>query len=346
MRRAFVSLGIIAASLSIAGPASATPPPIAVAVPDCPTAPLSIDAFLGSLRVELAAEAQPCCTRAPAAAPPATEPRNPVSVALGWTCEPGSNQVTIQVRDDQTGVALDRQAALGDVAADARPRALALAVAELIRTAVATPTPPPAAPAPAPPPPAPAAARSKVVEVAQAAERADLDGWLPNAGFAVATYPSGNLTLWGFRGGVEYAHAGWAVAAAVFIESGNPTVTLGSVDTTFAGGQLRLGGRFRLARAPFEVAAAGSLGVVRMDGVSSVPGATVTSGSSLVSAAGVWIAYDFWQIPHDRARLRLLAEGGAVLRGMQATVNNQNAVALTGGYAMLGLAFTLGPYGR
>jgi hypothetical protein len=41
------------------------------------------------------------------------------------------------------------------------------------------------------------------------------------------------------------------------VETGNPTVPLSSVDTTFAGGQLRLGRRLRLARAPFEVALAG-----------------------------------------------------------------------------------------
>lgn len=333
MRRAFVSLGLAAVCVAIARPAMTVAPPIAVGVPDCATAPASIDAFLGSLRVELAAEGQPCCTRVPEhAAGALTGPRSPVSVTIGWTCAPESSQVDVQVRDERTGAALGRQVALGDVSADARPRALALAAAELIRAAGATPPPaPPPPPAPAPPPPV---------------DRADLDGWLPNAGLVVRTQPSGNLTLYGFHGGVGYAHASWAVAIEGFIESGNPTVQLGTIDTTFAGGELRVGRRFRLARAPFEVAVAGSLGVVQVDGVSSVPGATVSSGAGLVSTAGVRIAYDFWAIPHDRARLRLLAEGGYVLRGMEATVNHADAAGVTGGYALVGLAFTLGPYGR
>jgi hypothetical protein len=162
----------------------------------------------------------------------------------------------------------------------------------------------------------------------------------------VRTHPSGDLTLWGFHGGVEYAHAGWAGAVEAFVESGNPTVPLGSVDTTFAGGELRLGRRFLLARAPFEAAIAGTLGWVHMDGVTSVPGATVGSGSALVSAAGARVAYDFWRIPHDRARLRLLAEAGAVLHGLEATVNGRDAAGVTGFYAMGGLGFTLGPYGH
>jgi hypothetical protein len=315
-----------------ARPAIAADPPIAVGIPDCATEPVPIDAFLTSLRVELAAEGQPCCLRVPAGAP-ASEPRNPVSVAIAWTCAAGSDQVTIQVRHERTGAALDRQVALGDVSVEARPRALALSVAELIRSASAAPPPPPAPippPAPAPPP---------------SPDRSDLDGWLPNAGLVIRTHPSGDLTLWGFHGGVEYARGGWAAAVEAFIESGNPTVPLGSVDTTFAGGQLRLGRRFRLAHAPFEVAAAGSLGVVHMAGVTSVPGATVSSGTGLVGTAGVRVAYDLWRIPHDRARLRLLAEGGGVVRGMEASVNGHDAVGVTGAYVLVGLAFTLGPYG-
>jgi len=330
MRRGLAWVGILAGLA--ARPAPAADPPIAVGIPECATAPLPIDAFLTSLRVELAAEGQPCCARVPVDAP-AKEPRNPVSVAIAWTCAAGSDQVTIQVRHERTGADLHRQVALGDVSADARPRALALAAAELIRSAGVPPLPPPAPPA-APPPPA------------SAADLPALDGWLPNAGLAVRTFPSGNLTLWGFHGGVGYARAGWAAAIELFIESGNPTVPLGSVDTTYAGGQLRLGRRFRLARTPFEVGAAGGLGVVHMAGVTTVPGATVESGSALVWTAGVRVAYDFWRIPNDRARLRLMLEGGGVVRGMEATVNGQDAVGVTGFYLMGGLAFTLGPYGH
>jgi hypothetical protein len=331
MRRALVSLGI-AAGLAAARPASAADPPISVAVRECPDAPLSIDAFLGSLRVELAAEGQPCCARtAESAAPPAAgAARNPVSVAV-QPCGVGPDLVVIQVRHARTGAVLDRQVSVGDVSPDARPRALALAVAELIRAAGAV-VPPPPAPPPTPAPPS------------AAPEPSDLDGWLPNAAFVIRTHPSGNLTLWGFHGGVEYARAGWAGGVEAFIESGNPTVPLGSVDTTFAGGQLRFGRRFRLARVPFEVAVAGTLGRVRMDGVTSVPGATVSGGAALVSAAGVRVAYDFWPIPHDRARVRLVAEAGGVLSGLEATVNDRDAAGVTGFYAVAGLGFALGPY--
>lgn len=327
MRRACLLVGI-AARLIVAGPALAAGPPIAVALPECAPAPVAIETFLSLLRVELAAEGQPCCARLP------EQPANPLSVAVGWTCAPGSDQVTIQVRDSRNGAVLDRQVALGDVSMQARPRALALVTAELIRTTATTPTPVPAVAAPAPAPAPPAATQS------------ELDGWLPNAGFAIRTFPSGDLTLWGFQGGVGYAHAGWAVALEGFIESGNPTVPLGSVDTLFAGGQLRLGRRFLLARAPFEVALAGTVGVIQMDGVTTVAGASVASASTLAAAAGARVAYDFWSVPHDRARVRLVLEAGGVLRGLQATVNERDAAAMTGVYALAGLGFTLGPYGH
>ncbi len=317
--------------LTIAVRAGAAQAPMVVVLPDCATSPVAADAFLGSLKVELAGDARACCTRLlapPAGASPASDTRTATTTLDVQPCGDTPNVVRLRVYDER-GVTLAREVALGDVSPEARPRALALAVAELVREA-ATP-PPPAAPAAAPAP-------------AAQGDREPRDGWIPVVGFSVRTHPSGDITLWGFHAALELAEQGWQAALEGHVESGTPHVALGTVDTTFAGGVLELGRRFHPGKTNLDLGVTGGLGAVHMSGVSTAPGSITGSGLGLEATAGARAAFDFWRIPHDRARLRLIVEGGAVIHGVEAAVNGHDAAGLTGAYLMAGLAAALGPY--
>jgi hypothetical protein len=326
-RRALAHL-LAFAGLSLAAPAAAADPPLAVVLPDCPSSPVPADAFLSSLKVELAGDARPCCTRLLAPPPETAGPGGPMTLAIE-PCGATANLVHVRVYDGRTGVAVDRQVALADVSPEARPRALALAVAELVRAAATMPPPPP-------PPPVPSPAAADNLE--------PRDGWIPILGFSVRTHPGGNITLWGFHAALERAAGGWQAALEGHVESANPSVALGSVDTMFAGGALEAGRRFHPGKTVVDLGVIGGLGVVHMDGVTTAPRSVTGSGLGLEATAGGRAAFDFWRIPHDRARVRLLLEGGGVIHGVQATVNGQNAAGLTGAYLMAGLAAALGPF--
>jgi hypothetical protein len=321
-RRHAVAGLLLAGLIAVAVRASAAEAPMTVVLPECPTSPVAADAFLGSLKVELAGDARPCCARL--LAPPGT---GAMSLDI-QPCGEAANLVRVRVHDGTGAVTLEREVALGDVSPDARPRALALAVAELVRAAATAP--------PAPPAPAIAAAPAVAPE--------PRDGWIPVVGFSVRTYFGGDITLWGFHAALERAQGGWQAAVEGHVESGNPHVTLGSVDTTFAGGALEAGRRFHPGKTVVDLGIVGGLGVVRMNGVSTAAGSVTASGLGLEATAGARAAFDFWRIPHDRARLRLVLEGGAVIHGVQATVNGQDAAGLTGGYLLAGLAAALGPF--
>src|SRR6185312_7484307 len=201
-------------------------PPIGVAIADCPTAAVSPDAFLRSLRVELAGEGRACCTRVASLAE-AAPAASPTRLAIDG-CGARPDLVQVSVQNQLTGAALDRQVALGDVPPDARPRALALAVAELLRTAAA-------------PPPAPPVVAAAVPAVAPAGR--PVDGWIPMLGLAARTHPTGGVTSWGFHAGLELARGPWQVAASGHVESADPSVALGKVDIVFLGGSLEVGWR-------------------------------------------------------------------------------------------------------
>ncbi|HSS38332.1 MAG TPA: hypothetical protein VLT58_06140 [Polyangia bacterium] len=330
MRRAPTAL-FVAVGLTIAARASAAETPVVVVLPECAASPIAADAFLGSLKVELAGDARACCTRllVPPDGASATAAAAATTTLDIQPCGGTPNLVRVRVSDGRGGVALDREVALGDVSPEARPRALALAVAELVRAAA---TPAPVTTAAPPPPPTPPA------------NPEPRDGWIPVVGFSVRTHVSGNITLWGFHAALELAEGAWQAAVEGYVESGNPHVALGTVDTTFAGGALEAGRRFHPGKTIVDLGVIGGLGVVHMGGVSAAPGSVTSSGLGLEATAGGRAAFDFWRIPHDRARLRLVLEGGAVVHGVEATVNGQNAAGLTGAYLMAGLAAALGPF--
>src|SRR5436305_6315852 len=79
--------GLLMAVLSsIALRAGAAEAPLAVVLPDCPASPVDPDAFLGSLKVELAGDARPCYTRL--LAPREGAPAEAVAGAMSLEIQP------------------------------------------------------------------------------------------------------------------------------------------------------------------------------------------------------------------------------------------------------------------
>lgn len=124
--------------------------PIRVSIPACPSYPFAVEAFLVSLEVELAGQAPPCCLLAPPGTAAAAGTGGPLVTLALEPCGAGATSVSILLHDPARAQDTDRRVGLGDIPAEARPRALALAVAEMVHTLLAAP--PPASPPAAPPP--------------------------------------------------------------------------------------------------------------------------------------------------------------------------------------------------
>lgn len=317
--RAGPILWFLAASALAGGTARAADKPIEVRIPDCPSAPLSLDAFLASLEVELAGRDPPCCSLAN----PSTGDRDEVGIPLRVTlsiepCDTGTELVEIRVRDSVHAAAADRQIALRDIPVDARPRALALAVAELVH-AVSQPQPPPAVPPPVPPSSRPD--RSLV--------------W--SGSFEVRTHPNRNLTLWGFRPALEVVRRRWQAAIALEVAHGDPSVSLGDVGTSLLAATLELGPRFHLGDFGLDVGVCGSLGWVWMSGHTDNPDDVVPgAGSALATSAGARLGLDSPALVGG-VQVHAVVEGGVMLRGVDATANDSPAASLTGAYVVVGV---------
>jgi hypothetical protein len=321
--RARPILWFLAASALAAGAARATEKPIEVRIPDCPSAPLSLDAFLASLRVELAGRDPPCCTLASPSAGDRDEVGIPLQVTISIEpCDTGTEMVEIRVRDSAHATTADRQIALRDIPVDARPRALALAVAELVHT-VSQPQPPRAV-APALPPPAPPSSRPVHALV-----------W--SGSFELRTHPNRNVTLWGFRPSLEAVRRHWQAAVDLEVAHGDPSVSLGDVSTSLLSATIELGPRFHLGDFALDVGVCGSLGWVWLSGHTDDPNDVVSSaGSALATSAGARVGLDSPALVGN-ARIRAVVEAGAMLRGVDATANDSRAASLTGAYVVIGV---------
>ncbi len=126
---------------------------VELVLPACAPGPFDGDAFVRLLTIELRAEG---VTRVDVVAAGTTGGKDPAlaRVTLAASpCSENATQVDVTVDDAATNKTVLRTMALGDVAAGARPRALALAVAELVRASWAelalpsAPPPPPLVPA-------------------------------------------------------------------------------------------------------------------------------------------------------------------------------------------------------
>src|ERR1022692_478697 len=277
--RARPILWFLAAAALAAGAVRAADKPIEVRIPDCPSAPLSLDAFLASLKVELAGRDPPCCTLASPSAGDRDEVGIPLRVTLSIEpCDTGTEMVEIRVHDSVHATTADRQIALRDIPIDARPRALALAVAELVH-AVSQPQPSPAVSQPQPPPVPPSSRPDRSLV------------W--SGAFEVRTHPNRNMTLWGFRPSLEAVRRHWQAAVNLEAARGDPSVSLGDVSTTLLSTAIELGPRFHLRDFALDVGVCGSLGWVWMGGHTNNPNDVIPgAGSALATSAGARLGLD------------------------------------------------------
>jgi hypothetical protein len=365
--RAFRFLILTAAVVALGGAraAAADPPPIRLSVPACSTAPFSVEAFLGSLEVELAGHLPACCLLDRAPPSPRDAQDDPGSPQLGLRvtlsidpCDASATAVDVRVRDPARPAGLARRVGLGDIPLDARPRALALAVAELVHSATATPPPAPpvTAPAPpvtAPPPPmtAPAPPMTAPAPPAASSARAGDSGgaprprppsilpWIFVSGILeLETHPGNNMTLWGVRPSLAVARGHWQAALDVDLMAGDPSVSLGDVSTRMLAGTLAVGPRLALGHLVLDVAACGRFGWAWMAGNTSDANAVARSGSAPLASAGGRLGI-FLPTAARVSHLRALVEAGAMTHGLEATVNGTTATGLTGGYILFGVGF-------
>jgi hypothetical protein len=230
------------------------------------------------------------------------------------------------VRDPAHTASLARRVGLGDIPIDARPRALALAVAELVHSATL--------PRPAAPPP------SALVRAADSggAPRPRVP-WIVLSGIIeIETHPGHNMTLWGVRPSVAAARGHWQAALDIDAMAGDPSVALGDVSTRVFAGTLAAGPRFSLGRLIVDVAACGRFGWAWIAGHTGDANAVASSGSAPFASAAGRLGIFLPTAAHV-SHLRALVEAGAMIHGLDATVNGTIAAGLTGGYVLFGLGF-------
>jgi hypothetical protein len=313
-------LAALAVLAGLSPPARAQPsehPPLYVRAPpsDCGAPPASpgFVAFVDSLRVELASSGPGCCT---IVAPDAPIPPPGVTLALEG-CDPGADDLGVEVADLARGTTRSRRISLADVAPAARPRALALAVAELVRSIEQ-------APAPAAPPSAPPEGRP-----AQAALP-----FVPRAAALAELRVYGNQTrLWG--GGLALAvdRGRWRAGLDLDAASGRREVGLGAIDVTLASARMAVGPRLLAGPSALDLGLVGELGWGHIDGQPGQAGVSAGSGSGLTIAVGARAAIE---APAGRSvRARLAVEAGAVARSLTGTENGAPAAGVSGAYLLV-----------
>ena len=248
-------------------------------------------------------------------------------------CDESATAVDVQVRDPARPAGLERRVGLGDIPVEARPRALALAVAELVHSAAAAPTAAPAAIAPAPP----GAAAARASDSA-GAPRPRIPWLFVSGSIELETHPGNNMTLWGVRPSVAVARGHWQAALDVDAMAGDPSVTLGDVGTRLLAGTLAVGPRLTFRTLIVDLSACGRFGWAWMAGHASDPTAVASAGSAPIASAGGRIGI-FLPTAAKVSHLRALVEAGAMIHGLDATVDGTTATGLTGGYLLFGVGF-------
>jgi hypothetical protein len=318
----------IASTNAIAG--AADTPPIRISVPACSSMPFSVEAFLGSLEVELAGHVPACCLLDRVTFLHGDDPYAGLRVTLSIDpCDGTATSVDVDVRDPAHTTGLERRVGLGDIPIETRPRALALAVAELVHSATVAP-------------PAIAAAPPD----AQFRRSSDLGGaprlrvpWIFLSGIIeIETHPGNNMTLWGVRPSVALARGHWQGALDIDLMAGDPSVTFGGVSTRILAGTLAAGPRFSLGRLIVDVAACGRFGWGWMSGHTIDVNAVASSGSAPFASAGGRLGI-FVPTAAQVSHVRALVEAGTMIHGIDATVNGIAAAGLTGSYVLFGLGF-------
>ena len=333
----FELLIVAAVALTSARAGAADVPPIRLSMPACSSAPFSVEAFLGTLEVELAGHVPACClldrtSLAPGNDPAGQQPGLRVTLSID-PCDQSATAVDVRVHDPAHPAPLERRVGLGDIPLDARPRALALAVAELVHSATAAPPATPTVTAPAPP----GASSSRPGD--SGGVLAPRVPWIFVSGIIeIEAHPGNNMTLWGVRPSVAVARGHWQAAFDVDAMAGDPSVALGNVSTRLLTGTLAAGPRLYVGHLIIDVAACGRFGWAWMAGQTSDANAVASSGSAPFASAGGRLGI-FLPTAARVSHLRALLEAGATIHGIDATVNGATAAGLTGGYVLVGLGF-------
>jgi len=300
-------------------------PPIRVSVPSCPSTPFSVEAFLGSLEVELAGHLPPCCVLAPpAAANEAGAPGLLVGLSLD-SCDGNASAVDVRVHDGSRGTSAERRVGLGDIPPEARPRALALAAAELVHSLAQAPPPPPVAPPPT--------ATSSAGEKSQRLPTFAVSGTIE-----LESHPGNNMLLFGVAAALAAARGHWQAALDLQYLAGDPSVSLGDVNTNLFAAALTAGPRFALGHVVFDLGATARLGWCWMHGHVGESNAMAGSGSALVGSAGGRVGM-ILPTASGVSHLRAFLEGGGTIHGLEADVNGTAEAGLAGGYLLVGLGF-------
>jgi len=298
-------------------------PVIRVFPPQCEATPLSVDAFVDSLRVELAGRQPHCCVVGPGGDAAADAVKVTLSIE---PCDPATDQVAVAVDIADPPRTVERQVSLADLPPEARPRALALAVAELLRSAGMSPDASAAPPPAEPPPPAPPPPRFNLT------------------GGVVATMTrhfAHDTTLWGLRLGVSLASDHWQATVEGGAASSSTQVDLGDLSIFQAAGSLFFGPRLVLGPVIASAGPAGTLGGARVEGQPTTTDAMAASAWGLIATAGVRAAAE---APAGGAiRVAGYVEGGYTIRHHDATVNKQPAAGISGGYLLVALGLRFGP---
>jgi len=339
--RAFPSQVLLTAAalvaLASATAAAEVPPPIRVSVPACRSAPFSVEAFLGSLAVELAGHVPACCLLDQGPPPPGADAQPGLRVTLSIEpCDETATSVDVRVHDAAHASESERRVGLADIPLEARPRALALAVAELVHSA-SQPAVPPAAPPTGRVATPPTAALPRSRETG-AAPRPRVPWIFFTGALELETHPGRNMTLWGIRPSVAVARGHWQAALDVDGMADDPSVPLGEVNTRVLAGTLSAGPRLALRHLIVDLAACGRFGWVWMAGQTGQANAVASSGSAPFASAGGRLGI-FLPTAAEVSHLRAFVEAGAMIRGLDATVNGATAAGLTGGYLLFGLGF-------
>jgi hypothetical protein len=289
---------------------------VRVAPPACPMAPLSIPAFVDSLRVELASGVRAAGSTL-------------VTLAIE-PCDTSTARVHVAVISEPAGPSAGRDVGLEDIAWDARPRALALAVAELVRSAQASavaPPPEPAVLAPPAPPSGPPPAEERRPGLGGAA-----DGILQ-------LYPARDAVMWGGRLSVTLARGPWGAALYGEAAAGQHGYDVGDVSLQSFGGGVVLGRGFAARRLVLTPALVGALGWTRIQGHADAPDVSARSGSGPTAAVRARVAAQ--TALGSASSLRAFVEAGWMVRAVAATVDGARAAGASGTTIVVGLGVAL-----
>jgi hypothetical protein len=307
---------------------------VVLSPPQCKADSFQLVPFLDSLRVELAGRGVYCCTLANPGdgMPTAAALRVKVEIV---PCTADADRLQVSAHAPSDSRVVEREISLADVAATARPRALALAVAELIRSleqGVGGKTPEAIAvsskaPFPSPTPSPSGALRPVALSIHVEAE--------------TRGYPTRDTTMWGGRARFTAHRRPLHVDLDLGANYARARGELGVVLLRSASAGLGLGPRFATRTVIADLGLRAEIGWAWIRGEPAFADVRTGAGSDLISNVGFRLSLE--APAQVKIRPSLTLETGGVIRGMKAEVSGQPVAGMTGYYllAALGIAVSL-----